>query len=209
MKIIVYINFTLTLFLIGGFVWLLFFNKPQVLLKEENVAISSDAPIVDNCGDECKKEIAKQLAMAQTVDKSGEDKKVIFITPVPQVSKTQINYIPISGPLSTTSSNWYDAPGTDLNLNLKGDYGDKAVATWEGSLKIAHSNGTAYARIYDVTHGIAVNGSEISVTNKADFTQSYSGNLSFWAGNNQYRIQLKSLNTFEATFGSGKIKIVY
>jgi len=33
--------------------------------------------------------------------------------------------------------------------------------------------------------------------------------LSFWAGNNQYRIQLKSLNTFEATFGSGKIKIVY
>jgi len=40
-------------------------------------------------------------------------------------------------------------------------------------------------------------------------TQVISGGLSFWAGNNLYRVQLKSLNGFEVTFGSGRIKIIY
>ena len=74
---------------------------------------------------------------------------------------------------------------------------------------MANANGTAYARLYDVTHNIAVNGSEVKIENKDTSTQVVSGALSFWAGKNQYRVQIKSLNSFEVTFGSGRVKIVY
>ncbi|HCR35637.1 hypothetical protein A2130_00945 [Candidatus Woesebacteria bacterium GWC2_33_12] len=186
MKIIVYINFVLTILLIGGFFWLLFYQKP----KEIVYVTPSSAP-------------------AET--KVEEVIKTVFITPVPTVTVTKTNqttYIPITGPITTTSSSWYDAPGTEFYLNTA-DYGKTPYLTWSASLKVAHGNGTVYARLYDVTHGIAVNGSEVSISNKADLTQSYSGSLNFWANNNLYRVQVKSLNTFEVTFGGGRIKIIY
>ena len=79
----------------------------------------------------------------------------------------------------------------------------------EASLKVAHANGTAFARLFDVTHGIGVSGSEISTTNNAVPKLATSGNLNLWAGRNLYRVQIKSLNSFEITFSEGRIKIGY
>ena len=99
--------------------------------------------------------------------------------------------------------------GTEFYLDFNTDYGKSSYANWEAFLKVAHGNGTVYARLYDVTNNIAVNGSEVLITNKSDLNQVISGGLSFWAGNNLYRVQIKSLNSFEVTFGSGRIKIKY
>lgn len=201
MKVIVYINFILTLILIGAFVWLFAYQKPKEL-------ISQTLPqYVDKCGDECKKQIEEIVTKNKT-----ETVKTVVNTPVPVITskpKAQTAYIPIAGPLSSTSKDWYDLAGTEFYLNFNTDYGKSAYANWDASLRVKDGNGTVYARIYDVTNKIAVNGSEISISSKGDLTQVISGALNFWAGNNLYRVQLKSLNGFEVTFGSGRVKIIY
>jgi len=207
MKTIVYINFILTLLLIGAFFWLFVFRKPEQIINNTNTDGSNNISYVDKCGEDCKKQIEEIISKNKI-----ETIKTVTITPAPVViakAKTQIAYIPIAGPITTTSSSWYDAPGTEFNLDLNTDYGKNTYANWQVFLKVAHGNGTAYARLYDVTNKIAVNGSEVKIENQSNLTQVESGRLSFWAGNNLYRVQLKSLNTFEVTFGSGRLKIVY
>ena len=208
MKIIVYINFILTLTLIGVVVWLFAYQKPRELITQ------TTPQYIDQCGESCKKQIMDNITVAlSTVSATPKETvKTVTITPFPVVTakaKAQTAYIPIAGPLSSTSKDWYDLSGTEFYLNFNTDYGKSAYANWDASLKVKDGNGTVYARIYDVTNKIAVNGSEILVSNKGDLTQVISGGLSFWAGNNLYRVQLKSLNGFEVTFGSGRIKIIY
>ena len=195
MKIIVYINFILTLTLIGVVVWLFAYQKPEKVINQ-TIQGENKIEYIDKCGEDCKKQI-EEIVLKNTKP----------IETVKTVSQTA--YIPIAGPLSSTSKDWYDLAGTEFYLNFNTDYGKSAYANWDASLKIKDGNGTVYARIYDVTNKIAVNGSEILVSNKGDLTQVISGGLSFWAGNNLYRVQLKSLNGFEATFGSGRVKIIY
>lgn len=206
MKTIVYINFILTLLLIGAFFWLFAYQKPRELVKQ-----SLQPQYIDQCGDACKKQIADNVASAMSTISAipKEVVKTVTLTPAPSKAKAQTAYIPIVGPIITTSSDWYDAPGTEFYLDYNNDYGKTAYADWQAFLKVADGNGTAYARLYDVTNKIGVNGSEVSISNKGDLTQTLSGRLNFWAGNNQYRVQIKSLNKFEVTFGSGRIKIIY
>lgn len=160
---------------------------------------------VDVCGEDCKKEINDIVSKAiSTV--SGTTKTVIQKEITSPTKKTA--YIPLSGPITTTSTAWVDAAGTDVYIDIVNDYGKNATISWEAFLSIANGNGQTFARLYDATHGIAVNGSEIS-TILGTSTQVSSGALSFWAGRNLYRVQLKSLNSFVATFASGRIKINY
>lgn len=199
MKVIIYLNFILTLIIIGFLSWkeITFTSLPVSLLPSVIPAVMPTVlPIVLPTVLPTPKEIIKEVT------------KIITITPAPVNPKMETTYLPITGSITTTSTSWYDAPGTEFYLNTA-DYGKSPYLTWEASLKIAHGNGTAFARLFDVTHGIAVNGSEVEVVNKADLTQTYSGSLNFWANNNLYRVQLKSLNTFEVTFGGGRIKIIY
>lgn len=210
-KFLIYFNLVLTLCLIGVFSWFFFSQKPanQIPLSVETV--SSGDTYIDSCGKECKKEIEKivSLSLASISGETKEIVKIVNTTTVPTTDKKQYAYIPLSGPITTTSTDWTDVPGTDFYLNLNTDYGKDSYVLWEPTLKVAHGNGVVFARIYDVTNKIAVNGSEVFVSNESDLTQVTSGALTFWAGNNLYRVQIKSLNTFEVTFGSGRVKIEY
>ena len=51
MKIIVYINFILTLTLIGVVVWLIAYQKPRELITQ------TTPQYIDQCGESCKKQI--------------------------------------------------------------------------------------------------------------------------------------------------------
>ena len=74
-------------------------------------------------------------------------------------------------------------------------------------MKVTNGNGAAYARLFDVTHGVAVDGSELS-SSAENFAQISSGRIRVWSGNNLYRVQIKSLNGFTVYFDSGRMKIV-
>ena len=197
--------------MIGFVVWIFAFHEPKEIVTQTILDTSNNTQYLDKCGEDCKLQIDKKISesIAAISENTNEVVKTKTITPAPVKAKAQTAYIPINGPISTTSGEWYDAPGTEFYLNFNTDYGKSAYANWDASLKVANGNGTAYARLYDITNKIGINGSEISISNKADLTQAISGALNFWSGNNQYRVQIKSLNKFEVTFGSGRVKIIY
>lgn len=160
------------------------------------------------CDASCQKEIADQVARAVATLSASPKVTVVGTVPV-STSKPQDSYIQISGSGSTKNTSWTDVVGTDFSFDVGRDFDKGAKFAWEGFLKISNANGTAFARIFDVTHGIGVNGSDIYVDNKADFTRANSTNMNFWAGRNVYRVQIKSLNTLNVDYMGGKIRVSY
>ena len=173
---------------------------------------STSTDKIDSCGEECQKQIKRIVdisiaTLSSSIKKTAENPKATTV--ITQPTKGETTYIPLSGPITTTSTGWVDAVGAEVNIDLINEYGKNATVSWDAFLKVAHGNGQAFTRLYDVTHSMAVAGSEISVTNNPVSTQISSGNINLWAGRNLYRVQIKSLNSFEITFGSGRIKIGY
>lgn len=160
------------------------------------------------CDSECQKIITEEVGRAVATI-SANTKSIIINQASGNISKPQVSYIPLDGNFSTTSTDWTDAKGIEVSFDLAKDYSAGAKVAWEASLRVANSNGTAYARLFDVTHGIAVDGSEISVTDSSDYQRVSSGDLKLWAGRNVYRVQIKSLNSFNVDYTAGKIRISY
>lgn len=178
-------------------------------------ASKSPAPNISEtgsfCNEACRLEIEE--IVANTISTLSQS------SPVPttqaetqastQTSQTpKVAYIPIISSGSTTNTDWTTIDDAVTIIDLKNDYNSNATATWDATIKIANANGIASARLYDTTHNIAVNGSEVSTTSGTS-TQVVSGNLSFWAGKNTYKVQIKSNTSQSAIFSSGRIKIVY
>lgn len=199
--------FIISIVVLAGLVIFLFKRLYKIETYLATLKNETSIQKVDVCGEDCRKEVSDIVSKAiSTV--SGITKTIIQKETVAEPSSKKTAYIPLSGPITTTATSWVDAAGTDVYIDLANDYGKGASVSWEGFLQITNGNGTAYARLYDATHGIAVNGSEISTQNGTS-TQVASGSLSLWAGRNLYRVQLKSLNSFVVTFTSGRIKISY
>jgi hypothetical protein len=199
--------------LAAGFIFLF---KSQEELSTKVDSISGQKPVEvssgaeteagDTCGEECQKRIREEVAAAVATISASPKTAVSVTAPV---DAKETSYISLNGPVSTTSTQWVDIPGVEVYIDLVNDYGKGATAGWEANLKVAHGNGQAFARLFDVTHGIAVDGSEISTTNNADYKIVSSSNIYLWAGRNLYRLQLKSLNSYDVTFLSGHIRITY
>jgi hypothetical protein len=173
---------------------------------ESKVNIITDpqaTPTNDNCGPSCQAAIKAQVSQAVATLSSSRS----TITPVTTKKSVQTTYIPLAGSATTTNTDWTDASGTDVNIDVANDYGANTYITWDATLK-TNGSGTAFARLFDVTHGIAVPGSEIGVSS-GSYTQATSSQLQLWQGKNIYRVQVKSLDSNEITFGSGRIKVVY
>jgi hypothetical protein len=164
---------------------------------------------VENCLEDCKKQIQIQIETA--ISK-------ITITPVPTTvqkqtittnsTTKQTTYVSL-GSGSTVNSDWETLEDSAVVLDLASDYNANATISWEASLKILNGNGSAYARLYDSTHNIAVDGSEFQVDESSTFVQRTSKNLPFWKGRNTYKVQIKSLNGYEVTVSGGRLKIQY
>jgi len=146
--------------------------------------------------------------IASAISNIPEPTPVLQQTVVSSTSEKTTSYIPLGSTFVTGSTDWVDVPGSSTTLNLINDYGNGAIVYWEVFLKVAHNNGMVSARLYDATNKIAVSGSEMSTTN-GDLTQKFSGKLNFWSGTNAYLVQLKSLNSFEVTAESARIKIIH
>lgn len=172
--------------------------------------------VSDNCGPSCQSyisEVVKQYSVGTSPMPSITPSPAAKPTSTPQViyqtspQAARITYIPLSGG-QTQNTDWTDISSSAFTLNI-GDYGSKAASVWDANIRVDNANGETFVRLFDKTHGIAVNGSEISITNTSTSTDVVSGALSFWAGNNSYVVQVKSLNSSTAFMDSGRIKISY
>lgn len=197
---------TLFILLIAGFIFL---NN-----KIANISFSGQPTTTQNIpqGGLTKSDVegivSQAISTLSGVPKTSVVTTVPTQTPTPTANK--IAFIPLGSSGSTQNTSWTDVPNAQVWLNFSGEYGQLAKAWWDAFLRVDNANGTTYARLFDVTHGIAVNGSEISVSNTTNSTDVESaGNLQFWSGRNLYRVQIKSLNSSTAFFDSGRIKISY
>lgn len=149
--------------------------------------------------------IANALEENDDSDDSATPQTVISTAP----KQTQTTYIPLGTTSTSTSTNWYTVGDASAFIDVKNDFSGDPYITFEASLKVAHGNGQAFARLWDDTNKIAVNDSELSTTGNVDYQAVKSGRLYLWNGNNNYKVQLKSLNGFEVSYTNGKVKVVY
>lgn len=126
-------------------------------------------------------------------------------TPAPQ---TRVTYLPVfGGNAQTTDTNWVDVSGSDFQLKSS-DYGGSPYFSWDAIAFLIGGSGQARMRLYDTTNNVAVSGSEISITASKPTLVS-SGKMSFFSGNNLYRVQISSLTSSTAEFDFGRVKVVY
>ena len=195
-----------------------FFASRQTLDTLYKSLITKTAPTMNlitksECDDECKNliksEVSKAVASQSASPKATPNLVSTSKSSVATPSKPQVSYIPFGADYSTNSTSWVDASANEVSFDLGQDYSKGAKASWEASLRVDNANGTAYARIFDVTHGIAVDGSEISVTDNDSYQRISSGNINLWSGRNVYRVQVKSLNSSQIFYSGGKIRISF
>jgi hypothetical protein len=161
--------------------------------------------IPSGCGDVCKQVVSDIVSKAISTVSSGT--KVIEKTIVSPAKTKATSYIPMGSTYTTTSTDWYTLNDTEIYIDLINDYGTNATVSWEASLMVAHGNGQAFARLWDDTNKIAVNGSELTTINNASYSLVSSGNVPLWRGRNLYIVQIKSLNSFDVSITGAKIKI--
>ncbi len=208
--ILLNIFYVCSISVLGLSVYRLSAAKKETLQKEEGFTsnFKSEQTTVENpntCDLVCEENIDEAISEAIATLSATKQEVVKYV----QDTSVKTTYIPMGSSTIVTSTDWVDVPDSGVYIDLERDYGKSAKVSWEASLKVAHGNGKAFARLYDDTNKIAVDYSEITTENNVNFKQLSSGNLPFWRGRNLYKVQLKSLNSFEITYGGGKIKVSY
>lgn len=193
-------------------IYYLYTNQQEISKKIELLQGSGgsdsnlDVQILEDCNQSCREEIAKAVSDALSDIPSITTETIVEKETI-VIESQGTDYIPMGTSATTTSTDWVDVDDSAVYIDLENDYGGDATVSWEASLKVAHGNGQVFARLYDDTNKIAVDFSELSTENNVEFSQRSSGNLPFWKGRNLYRVQIKSLNSFEVTYSGGRIKV--
>lgn len=144
---------------------------------------------------------------------------VIPPTPIPVITNTpsiikkttpkpvkSVSYFPIPGSGSVLSTSWTDIAGTDFYFDTT-DYPDLSESYFSASIRLFNGNGAAFVRLFDVTAGVEVWGSEVS-TNSQSFMFITSNQLTLRSGRRLYRIQAKSLTADTTVFNSGQLRLI-
>ncbi len=182
-----------------------------LLLKKPEIPPVTQPPVqyVDQCGEECKSYVnqaiqAKQATQAAQAAPTPVTKIIYQTTPGTKVRST--TYVTLTGSGSTTATDWVNVGGSDFYFN-PADYPGLVSVYFEANMKLMTGSGRAYVRLYDSTHGIGVQGSDASTQAGTD-TVVESGQVSFWAGKNLIRVQIKSLTAESAVYNSGRLRII-
>lgn len=168
----------------------------------------------DDCSTECQKIISQKINnLLIPTNGSISPTPINSPTPTPKIVEKEVSqktksiqYIPVSGSGSTLENKWTDLRGTEFYISTD-DYPNLVEAYFEANMKLLNGNGLAYLRLFDITAGIEVWGSEIS-TSSQDFTSVSSGKMTIRTGTHLYRVQAKSLTADTTVFNSGRIKII-
>lgn len=168
--------------------------------KLETTQVSSDSAYVTS--DQVEQLISKALSEQPTP-------APVTTTKTTTAKQTQTTYIPLGSTATSTSTDWYTVDDSSVTIDVANDFSGDPYITFEASLKVAYGQGGAFVRLWDDTHKIAVNGSELTTLANEDYQTMKSGRLYLWNGNNTYKVQIKSLNGYEASYTNGKVKVVY
>lgn len=115
--------------------------------------------------------------------------------------------ISISSSGTTQSTSWTTIAGSGISFN-KTKYKGAKKFYFQANLSSDASDLTAFARLFDATHGIGITGSEMTTKNTS-LRQIQSGELNPFSGDLDVRVQIKSLNGNLVTLSNPRIVVVY
>lgn len=187
------------LLILNGLVGFLVY-KSQLLSTNTQIITNSQEPI-----DYSNK-------IQELITRVGDLELTPYPSPAPAGTSGQIkrvkniSYVNIPGNGETNLTVWTNIAGTDFYFD-KAEYPGIQTVILEANIKLFNGSGIGSVRLLDVTHGIAVVGSEINTTSQSDVILD-SGLLTIWSGENLYRIQAKSNSSDRLIYSWGKLKIV-
>ncbi len=161
------------------------------------------SPIINKC--DCSTPIC-DCVIPTTIPITPTITKTTTTTVTTTKKSKTIAYIPITGTGSTTENKWVDIAGTDFYLN-PADYTGLKESYFEANIKLINGNGAVFVRLFDITAGVEVWGSEIQSSSQTAVSVT-SPKLTLRDGNHLYRVQIKSLTADTAIYNSGRVKLV-
>lgn len=129
-------------------------------------------------------------------------------TPQPQAQpQPKEIYINFGNGGTTSATSWTDVSGAEITFDAANYPGVKAFY-FQANLKSDAPDRATFARIFDATHSVGVQGSEMSFAGlTSKLTES--GSLTFLSSRLTLRVQIHSLNVNLATIEGPKIRIVF
>ena len=191
----------------GGVGYLLY--KSQIPIPKIQTSSNDQTPItqtVDRCGEECMAAIAARVEELKSGRVEVSPTVRPTAKPVAGAKTRREQVLTIPGEGSSSSMNWTDITATNFYFDTK-DYPGLTEVYFEAKMKLLNGNGYGYVRLYDVTNGIAINGSENN-TNSQSEVWTKSQKVYFWAGKNLVRVQAKSLTVDTVVYTQGRLRIV-
>ena len=159
---------------------------------------------VDECGEKCRKYIDERLEIPSVTAIPTTKPVSVKASTSKKVRKEEVLTIPGKG--SSQENDWTNLTGTEFYFDTR-DYPGLVEVYFEANIKLFNGNGTAYARLFDVTNGIGVTGSENDTSSQSD-VWTKSQKVYFWSGRNLIRVQAKSLTADTAVYNQGRLRIV-
>lgn len=203
------------IFVLGGFSYFLYgeVKNLQTLYKNTATTVPDPVKVYEEKPDSLTTDFQAEIDYLKNylngvVATLSATKSTVYL-PSSTQKDTQTTYVALGSTFKSMSTSWVDVPDSSAYIDVESDYGKDAYIEWEASLSVAYGNGQAFAHLWDDTNKIAVVGSEVSTTGNSTPQLSRSARLYLWRGRNLYKVQIKSLNGFEVTYASGRMKISY
>jgi hypothetical protein len=161
---------------------------------------------------------ASMSALNERIDTLASQKgvtvpRVANLTPTPApVAATytgpKVVYIPLGGSGGSVNTlNVYGDVTTTETIIDSGSYPGAKGVYLEADISIYQGNGTAFARLFNKTDGIALN-SEVS-TNSENYSLKTSGSFSLSSGKKTYLIQLKTNTGYAAQLNTARLRVEF
>lgn len=120
-------------------------------------------------------------------------------------SSEQVISVSASG--STNLMVWTAVSGSEFSFN-KANYKGAKKIYFQVNLSTDATDRRAYARLFDVTHGVTITGSEVG-TLSTTLSQVQSSELNPFSGDLTVRVELKSLNGNLVTASNPRVVVKY
>jgi hypothetical protein len=123
-----------------------------------------------------------------------------------QTSSAKSVYIPVGYSGSSTATQDFESIGSQQVTIDTSNYPGYKQVVLEANMRIYQGNGTGWARLYNLTDGAIISGSDVSTSSETFSTKSSSG-FTLPAGNKLYTVQLKSLTGYSVDLQLVRIRI--
>jgi hypothetical protein len=169
-------------------------NQSSNSVRDQGLTSSGDA----SCSEACINEINSAISSSQTIQQPSYPSQLS--------ANVKEFYVPFGSGVNS-SDDWQDVPGLQAYID-RSAYGSINKVTFEASVRVPTGNQTADVRLFNVTAGHPVWYSEMMFTGGGSPQLLISGPITLDAGNNLYKVQMKTQLKYPAYLDQARVHIL-